>query len=160
MTGVGFLRQQIPEMVRCKTEQELSQMNRKVRDKLRKNQRNAKRRERRALQRQAGPMTPEVLLERFGRYLAQRRIEKRLSLRQFALACDMPFTNVFQYERSGKNPRLTELDMIARVFDEPLVEFLKPLFSQKEFPPLAEKRVLVKAVPPPPSEAAAAVTVV
>jgi ribosome-binding protein aMBF1 (putative translation factor) len=67
------------------------------------------------------------LLARFGRYLAERREEKGLSLRALARRSHMPFSNVFQMESLRKNPRLTELQQLARGFNESLLQFLEPL---------------------------------
>jgi transcriptional regulator with XRE-family HTH domain len=122
-------------------------------------QKEIKRRERVARKRNS-PMTPEILLERFSRYLSLRRRRSGMSLRQLAVACEMPFTNVFQYERNGKNPRLTELNRIAQAFNEPLVEFLSPLFSRREFPALAEKRVIAPRIEASDASESASVTVV
>jgi transcriptional regulator with XRE-family HTH domain len=113
-------------------------MKRKVSKTLRKKQAKAKRRATHAAN---APLAPQALLERFGRYIALRRQQADLSLRQFAKACRIPFSNVFQYERRGKNPRLTDLHKMARGLGEPTVEFLKPLFGTK-FPPVAETRQL------------------
>jgi hypothetical protein len=41
----------------------------------------------------------------------------------------MPFSNVFQMESLRKNPRLTELEKLAKAYDEPLLKFLGPLLD-------------------------------
>lgn len=71
----------------------------------------------------------ENLLGRFGRYLAQRRREQNLTLRAFADRAKMPFSNLYQLEELRKNPRLTELEQLAKAFDEPLAKFLEPLLQ-------------------------------
>jgi transcriptional regulator with XRE-family HTH domain len=123
----------------------------KVRETLRKNRTKAKRRVKREAKATAPALGPEALLERFGRYIYMRRTQARLSLRQFAKVCRIPFSNVFQYERLGKNPRLTELHMMARGLGEPTVDFLKPLFGTKKFPALGDTRQLERREMFPPS---------
>jgi ribosome-binding protein aMBF1 (putative translation factor) len=67
------------------------------------------------------------LLGRFGPYLMLRRKQKNLSIRAFAKRAGTPHTNIFQYERLRKDPRLTELAQLAQAFREPLSKFLEPL---------------------------------
>lgn len=67
------------------------------------------------------------LLGRFGPYLSKRRMEKNLTIRQFAKRVGWAHTNVFQFEYLRKNPRLTELEELAKVYREPLAKFLEPV---------------------------------
>lgn len=67
------------------------------------------------------------LLDRFGIYLNRRRKEKKMSIREFARAAGMAHTNLFQMEELRKNPRLTELVILAKAFGEPLPKFLEPI---------------------------------
>jgi ribosome-binding protein aMBF1 (putative translation factor) len=67
------------------------------------------------------------MLGRFARYMKQRREEKGMNLREFSEFLGMPFANIFQFEQLRKNPRLTELDQMARAMGEPLGAFLEPL---------------------------------
>lgn len=69
------------------------------------------------------------LLGRFGRYLNERREQENLSLREFALRAQMPYTNIFQLENLRKNPRLTELELLAKAFNQPLRDFLMPVLE-------------------------------
>lgn len=75
---------------------------------------------------------PDVtnLLGRFGRYLTERRELENLSIRAFALRAQMPTTNVYQLENLRKNPRLTELEQLAKAFNQPLQEFLRPVLEE------------------------------
>jgi ribosome-binding protein aMBF1 (putative translation factor) len=72
---------------------------------------------------------PVLLLGRFGRYLAMRRELAGFSIREFAKKAGMPFSNVFQMEALRKNPRLTELEKLAKAYDETLLKFLGPLLD-------------------------------
>lgn len=72
-------------------------------------------------------MPGESLLGRFGRYIRQRREDECMSIREFAKHAQIPFSNIFQFEQLRKNPRLTELDQLARAFGESLTEFLEPV---------------------------------
>jgi len=67
------------------------------------------------------------LLGRFGQYLSMRRKKKKLSIRQFAKLAALPHGNIFQFEQLRKNPRLTELEQLAKGFREPLSKFLEPV---------------------------------
>lgn len=67
------------------------------------------------------------LLSRFAIHLTKRRKEEQLSLRGLAERAEIPFTNIFQYESLGKNPRLTELAQLAKALGEPLGKFLEPM---------------------------------
>lgn len=69
------------------------------------------------------------LLGRFGPYLMLRRKQKNLSIRALARRAGAPHSNIYQFERLGKDPRLTELAQLAKAFREPLSEFLKPLLE-------------------------------
>jgi ribosome-binding protein aMBF1 (putative translation factor) len=71
--------------------------------------------------------TQPDLLGRFGPYLMLRRKRKNLSIRGFAKRAGVPHTNVYQFERLRKDPRLTELAQLAQAFREPLAKFLEPL---------------------------------
>jgi transcriptional regulator with XRE-family HTH domain len=70
---------------------------------------------------------PPDALGRFGPYLKERRRAKKLSIRALAKRAEMAHTNIFQFERLGKNPRLTELVALAGAFKEPLLTFMQPL---------------------------------
>lgn len=67
------------------------------------------------------------LLGRFGPYLMLRRKKENLSIRAFAKKAGVAHTNIFQYERLRKDPRLTELALLASALREPLSKFLEPL---------------------------------
>lgn len=67
------------------------------------------------------------LLDRFGLYLTRRRKAKNMSIREFAKSAKIAHTNVFQMECLRKNPRLTELELLAKAFREPLSKFLEPV---------------------------------
>lgn len=67
------------------------------------------------------------LLGRFGPYLMLRRKKENLSIREFAKRVGTAHTNVFQFERLRKDPRLTELAQLASALREPLSKFLEPL---------------------------------
>jgi ribosome-binding protein aMBF1 (putative translation factor) len=79
---------------------------------------------------------PVLLLGRFGRYLAMRRENAGLSIRVFAKKAGLPFSNVFQMESLRKNPRLTELEKLAKAYDESLLKFLGPLVDPEQPPPV------------------------
>lgn len=66
---------------------------------------------------------PQVL-SRFGPYLTKRRLEMKWSLRKLAKMAKTAHSNVFQWEQLKKDPRLTELDALARAFGEPLLTFM------------------------------------
>ena len=74
------------------------------------------------------------LLGRFGRYLTERREQEQLTIREFALRAQMPHSNIFQLENLRKNPRLTELEALAKAFNEPLGDFLKPVLESPPEP--------------------------
>lgn len=67
------------------------------------------------------------LLGRFASYLSERRKKQKLTLRELAKRARVPHTNLFQFETLRKNPRLTELALLAKAFDEPLSQFVKPV---------------------------------
>jgi transcriptional regulator with XRE-family HTH domain len=67
------------------------------------------------------------LLGRFGPYLMHRRKQKKLSIRALAKRAQFPHTNIFQFEKLRKDPRLTELAQLAQAFREPLAKFLEPM---------------------------------
>lgn len=74
-------------------------------------------------------------LGRFGRYLTQRRVQKGMTIREFARHVRMPFSNIFQFEQLRKNPRLTELEQLARGLEEPFGVFMEPLLWPQEMKP-------------------------
>lgn len=80
----------------------------------------------------AKPRREEVpaILRRFAHYLKRRRGEQQLSIRDFAGQIGIPFSNLFQFERLIKNPRLTELEMLAKGLGESL-----PLFMERVMAP-------------------------
>ena len=67
------------------------------------------------------------LLGSFGPYLMLRRKRGKMSIRELARRAKSPHTNIFQFEKLRKDPRLTELDQLAKAFREPLAKFLEPL---------------------------------
>lgn len=67
------------------------------------------------------------LLDRFGLYLSRRRKAKNMSIREFARFVGAPHTNCYQLEVLRKDPRLTELQMLAKAFNETLSKFLEPV---------------------------------
>jgi ribosome-binding protein aMBF1 (putative translation factor) len=67
------------------------------------------------------------LLGRFGIYLRRRREASGFSIREFARNAKMAHTNIFQFEALRKNPRLTELELLAEALHEPLAKFLGPI---------------------------------
>lgn len=69
------------------------------------------------------------LLGRFGDYLNQRVDEEHLTIRALAERAQMPHSNIHQMLQLRKNPRLTELEMLAKAFNQPLSDFLKPLLE-------------------------------
>lgn len=75
---------------------------------------------------------PRDLLGRFGPYLERRRKEQLLSIRQLAKKAKTAHSNVFKFEKEGKNPRLTELEALAKAFNEPLDKFLQPVLSSSQ----------------------------
>jgi transcriptional regulator with XRE-family HTH domain len=76
------------------------------------------------------------LLGRFGHYLNQRREREKLTLRAFAGRARMPYSNIFQMETLRKDPRLTELQKLAKGFRQSLSEFLMPLLERPQPPQL------------------------
>jgi ribosome-binding protein aMBF1 (putative translation factor) len=78
---------------------------------------------------------PTSLVGHFGRYIAIRREHAGLSLRAFSKLADMPASNYFQMESLSRNPRLTELEKLAKAYDESLLTFLRPLLLSYAAPP-------------------------
>jgi ribosome-binding protein aMBF1 (putative translation factor) len=68
-----------------------------------------------------------IVVARFGRYITRRRKKKGWAIRELARRAKTAHTNIFQFERQGKNPRLSELVALAQAFDQPLLKFLEPL---------------------------------
>lgn len=89
------------------------------------------------------------LLGRFGPYLRKRREERNLTIREFAKRAGIPHSNLFQFEALAKNPRLTELEQIARVFDEKVHTFIKPVVEPVKVEPVevAPAPVVVESMP-------------
>lgn len=67
------------------------------------------------------------LLDRFAIYLSRRREAHNLSIREMGHRAGLPHTNIFQFEKLRKNPRLTELALLAKAFGETIAKFVEPL---------------------------------
>ncbi|HCL04704.1 MAG TPA: XRE family transcriptional regulator [Chitinophagaceae bacterium] len=62
-------------------------------------------------------MDRDSILEAFGKHLAQIRKERRLSIHQLAIACDMEYSHLQRIEKGKVNIALTTLLNIARGLD-------------------------------------------
>lgn len=67
------------------------------------------------------------LLSSFGRYLKYHRKQERLTLRAFASRMQMPYINIYQFEQGRKDPRLTELEQLAKGFNQSLIQFIREM---------------------------------
>lgn len=59
-------------------------------------------------------MDRDSVLEAFGKHLTQIRKERRLSIHQLALACDMEYSHLQRIEKGKVNIALTTLLTIAQ----------------------------------------------
>lgn len=69
------------------------------------------------------------LLGRFSNYLTYRRNEQGLTLRAFAVRAGLSPSHIYELEKQGIDPRLSDLHLLARGFNESLGAFLRPLLA-------------------------------
>ncbi len=76
-------------------------------------------------------MDRDSILEAFGKHLAQIRKERRLSIHQLAIACDMEYSHLQRIEKGKVNIALTTLLTIAQGLDLSAEELLHKFKTPK-----------------------------
>lgn len=95
-----------------------------------------KRRTHRGVSREESRRNKEVrnLLQRFAKYLTQRRDHDNLTLRVIAERAHIPHSSIYQIEQCNKDPRMSELARLAQAYNESLRQFLVPFLAEYEEP--------------------------
>ena len=64
--------------------------------------------------------------------LAEVRQDKRMSYRALAQRCGIPVATLNRWERGLQSPTLDHIGRIAVAFDMTVLEFLKPLYTDRD----------------------------